>query len=121
MLFDSWFKDKMRIMRVNKITDDYSTRNVRIEIGKDIKCRLYSKSSNTLTKNNVGTVEKIDKVACGLKVDVRKGDEIYILEKGETEEKKYFAGEVTKLVDPVGRHKTDISHIEITLSGKATA
>jgi len=100
------------------------TKQERQEVAKGIPCRVYQNTRNDVKMNTSdSTTSSRDMLACANSVDIRAGDELFILRGGKLGqkglEKRYFAGEPAEYFEPFGGVKPRIAHQQIPLSGES--
>ena len=120
-LFAGWYTDTMDIYRAENKEYGGLTRQEAVKQNqKPLPCRVYQSGKSAPSMGNpAGSVSGIDKLACDLSVDIRKGDELLVVRGGnlgiQTEPERYFAGGKQDFYDPVGGAMSGLQHKEITL------
>lgn len=116
MLFDDWYQDLMTIYRNEGDTDGFEDTKVRTLKYENIPCRMYNKALNSLqTPKGSAKVESDISVAVDVNVDIKSGDEVYILRQGESESKRYFVGNIKSYRMPLGMYDVGLDHKEVSL------
>ena len=119
MLFDDWYQDSMTIYRNEDSTDGFEDGNQRVKKYEDIPCRMYEKALNSIVMNQgPATVNSDIKVAVDVDVDIKSGDEIFVVRQGESEAKRYFAGNIKTYRMPLGMYDVGLDHKEVSLMYK---
>ena len=119
MLFNDWYQDTMTIYRNEGDTDGFEDTKVRTLKYENISCRMYNKSLNALqTPQGASIVDSDVSVAVDVSVDIKSGDEVYVIRQGETESKRYFAGNIKTYRMPLGMYDVGLDHKEVSLMYK---
>lgn len=120
MNFLDWYTDTMDIWRVVPVTKQGLTTHERKQISQKVPCRIYQTGGAGLRPLlQAADLREELKLACGLSVDVRSGDEALVHRGGglgkETETIRAFVGSVDKYFEPFGAVVPGLDHQEITL------
>lgn len=120
MNWNDWYTDRMDVFRNEKVKEGNLTRMERKQVLSGIACRVYSTSSKgpSMTQT-AASVVKTDKLACGVEVDLRAGDEL-IVHRGavlgyKIPDARYFAGDPERYYEPFGAAMPGLAHQEIPL------
>lgn len=116
MLFNDWYQDTMTIYRNDGNTDGFEDTQVRTKKYENIPCMMYNKQLNALqTQQGASKVESDIYVAVDVDVDIKSGDEVFIVRQGETESKRYFVGNIKTYPMPLGMYDVGLDHKEVSL------
>lgn len=124
MNYADWYTDRMDLHRVKPVKDGALTRHERVQVVKDVPCRIYQNSIHgpRMQPTAAYTESADDKLACGNDVDVRPGDELLIYRGkglGRTQQAiRAFAGEPARYYEPFGAVIPGLAHQEIALLQK---
>lgn len=120
----NWYTDKFSVYR-NLITETMGVSDTKRKlISKDNFGRIYRKSKPSLnTTPQAAQLQITDSLICDIDVDIKAGDEIWVLRgwsinKIKNEKKQvniYIAGEPVDYYTPYGGVSPDISHKEVQL------
>ena len=120
MNWTNWYTDLMDIYRVQEVKDGNLTRHKRVRVSADIPCRVYQSDSKAVQMEQTAShIRQEDKLACGLEVDVRAGDELIITRGGRIDKPgptiRAFAGDPNLYYEPFGAIIPGLAHQEIRL------
>lgn len=123
MNYAGWYTDRMDIHRVTPVKDGALTRHERVQVSKDIPCRIYrSGVHGPRMQSTAAYTESVEKLACGSAVDVRAGDELLVYRGralGQLQQTiRAFAGEPAHYYEPFGAVIPGLAHQEIALLQK---
>lgn len=120
MNWTDWYTDTADVFRNEKVSDGKLTRMERKQILSSIPCRVYrTQPKGPAMSQNTASIQQTDKLACGLDVDIRPGDELRI-HRGNAlgcsgTEQRYFAGEPDRYYEPFGAVMPGLAHQEVPL------
>ncbi len=119
-IFNNWYTDSMTIYRNIDVKASNVDKKQRAMISENIPCRVYSSQKNGPSMTNTASsLRESDKAACDLQVEIKPGDELFIIRGGmlgmQREPERYFAGKVQPYYDPVGGVLSGLEHQEIAL------
>lgn len=120
MNFSDWYTDLCDIWRVKKTMDGTLTRQERMQVGKDIPCRIYQSDSKAINMTqDAANIRQEDKLMCATSVDIQMGDEL-IIHRGARIGKpgsviRAFAGDPNFYYEPFGAVLPGLAHQEIKL------
>ena len=120
MNWADWYTDTADVYRVVDVEDGALTRHQRQQVADGVPCRIYQDSARPLSPaQTAATIQQSAKLACGLGVDIRAGDELLIHRGGalgaQDEAIRAFAGEPHKYHEPFGAVIPGLAHQEIEL------
>lgn len=119
MLFSDWYQDTITIYRNEDATDGFEDGNTRVLKYENIPCRIYEKALNEIQTNKGASIVSSGlKVALDIGVDIKSGDEVYVLRQGETEAKRYIVGNIKTYAMPIGMNDVGLDHKEVALTYK---
>lgn len=116
----AWYTDSMDIYRTANTAQGNLTVQSRVLVASNVPCRIYAPGKGSPTMRETASINReVEKVACALDVDIKDGDELYIVRGGalgyQNSPEKYYAGHPVKYYDPVGGAMTFAEHQEIGL------
>lgn len=120
MNFADWYTDLMNVYRVADVMDGALTRQERMQVGKDIPCRIYQSDSKAVNMTqDAANIRQEDKLMCAVSVDIQTGDEL-IIRRGARIGKpgpviRAFAGDPNLYYEPFGAVLPGLAHQEIKL------
>ena len=120
MNFSDWYTDLCDIRRVKKTMDGILTRQERVQVGKDIPCRIYQSDSKAVNMTqDAANIRQEDKLMCAVSVDIQTGDEL-VIRRGARIGKpgpaiRAFAGDPNLYYEPFGAIMPGLAHQEIRL------
>lgn len=120
MNWNDWYTDLMEIRRTETVKDGQLSRKERKVVRSGVPCRVYRSQDKPPTMTQTAAnVQKTDKLACDINVDIKPGDEL-VIHRGarlgyELQEIRYFAGEPDLYYEPFGAVLPGLAHQEITL------
>lgn len=120
MNWTDWYTDLCDVWRVVQTKDGALTKNERAQILTGIPCRVYESDRRALRLTQTAAdVSQEHRLACGLPVDIRAGDELVITRGGrlgkEGPKIRAFAGEPGLYYEPFGAILPGLGHQEIRL------
>lgn len=120
MNFVDWYTDLMDVYRVVETKDGNLTRHERSKVLTGIPCRIYQSDSKAIRmEQTAADVRQEDKLMCGLGVDIRAGDELFITRGGRLEKPgptvRAFAADPNLYDEPFGAVIPGLAHQEIRL------
>lgn len=123
MNYADWYTDRMDIHRVKPGKEGALIRHERVRIAENIPCRIYQNSVHPpRMQPTAAYTESVEKLACGIDVDVRAGDELLVYRgKGLGQVRqtvRAFAGEPSHYYEPFGAVVPGLAHQEIALLQK---
>lgn len=126
MNWNDWYTDLMEIRRTETVKDGQLSRKERKVVCTGVPCRVYRSQDKAPTMTQTAAnVQKTDKLACDINVDIKPGDELVIhrgARLGHTvQEARYFAGEPDLYYEPFGAVLPGLAHQEITLLSQERA
>lgn len=120
-IFKKWYTDTVDIYRTVEVMEGNISRQERRKAnGAPVPCRIYKpeKGGPGMTQN-AARERSLEKMACGLSVDIQAGDELMVVRGGNlghgNEPERYFAGNPVSYYDPVGGALTGLQHKEVGL------
>lgn len=119
-IFEGWYTDSMMIYRNEDVTVGSINKKQRVLVKENIPCRVYSSKRNgPQMGKNAATAGGTEKVSCDLNVDIKPGDELFIIRGGalgmKNEPERYFSGKPQPYYDPVGGVLSGLEHQEVAL------
>lgn len=120
-VFQSWYTDTMEIFRVVSVMKGNVTAQEREKVTKaPVPCRVYDTKRRGPGMTDSGArVHSEERLACGLGVDIRAGDELLVVRGGAIGKtgrpQRYFAGVPQDYYDPVGGAMSGLQHKEVGL------
>ena len=120
MNWSDWYTDTMAIYRVQEVMDGNLTRHERVQVSEDIPCRIYQSDSKAINMaETTADLRQEDRLACGISVDVRAGDELFITRGGRLGKTgpviRAFAADPNLYYEPFGAILPGLAHQEIRL------
>lgn len=120
MNWSDWYTDMMDVWRVQADKDGNLTRHKRVQVLSAIPCRIYQSDNKAINMTQTAAdIHQEDKLACGVSVDIRAGDELLITrgaKLGKSGPKiRAFAGDPNFYYEPFGAVIPGLSHQEIRL------
>ena len=120
MNWNDWYTDLIEIRRTETVKDGNLTRKERKVVRSDVPCRVYRSQDKAPTMTRTAAnVQKTDKLACDINVDIKPGDELVIRRGARLgyalQETRYFAGDPDLYYEPFGAVLPGLAHQEITL------
>lgn len=125
MNWSDWYTDLMDVYRVQEVKDGNLTRHERVQVSADIPCRIYQSDSKPIhMTQTAANIQQDDKLACGVSVDVRAGDEL-LIHRGKRLGKagptvRAFAADPNVYYEPFGAIIPGLAHQEIRLMQEET-
>lgn len=118
---NSWYTDLMSVFRVDDIKVGNLTKKERRQVLENVPCRLYSTDLGKLKFQETSALADHSlKVACGVDVDIKSGDELFIkrgaLVGGTRPAERVFAGDIQYYYEPFGGVVPQLQHQEIAVS-----
>lgn len=118
MVFNGWYTDKVTVYRVSDVASGNIKKQKREKQG-EYPCRIYkSKKGGPTMGDREANIRSEDIMAVELGTDIKPGDELIIArggKLGQTDENRYFAGDVMPYYEPVGFAFNGLAHIEVGL------
>jgi hypothetical protein len=120
MNWSDWYTDLMEIRRTETVKDGQLSRKERKVVCTGVPCRVYRSQDKPLTMTQTAAnVQKTDKLACDIDVDIKPGDEL-VIHRGarlghDVQETRYFAGEPDLYYEPFGAVLPGLAHQEVVL------
>lgn len=126
MLFNNpilrnWYTDTMDVYRVESVRNGNIDSQERVKVNTSpIPCRIYEAQKKGLnTGNTVAGLTSEEKLSCDIDVDLKAGDELYVIRGGNigmiNEPDRYLAGKVHSYYDPIGGVMSGLQHKEVGL------
>ncbi len=120
MNWADWYTDTADVYRVVDVKDGSLTRHQRQQVVYGVPCRIYQDSARPLSPaQTAATIQQSAKLACGLGVDIRAGDELLIYRGGglgvKSDPIRAFAGDPHQYYEPFGAVRLGLAHQEIEL------
>lgn len=120
MNFADWYTDTATIYRVQEKTQDGLTTQERVQVARDIPCRIYHAGKSPISMTQTAAhVQQTDKLMCSTEADIRAGDELLIQRGGalgkRTQTIRAFAGESALYFEPFGAVLPGLAHQEVPL------
>lgn len=120
MNWTDWYTDTMDVFRNEKVVTNNLTRMERRQVLSAVPCRVYrTQPKGPAMSQTAASIQQTDKLACGVDVDIRPGDEL-LLHRGSAlghiiPEERYFAGASDRYYEPFGAVMPGLAHQEISL------
>lgn len=120
MNWNDWYTDTMDVFRNVQTKEGSLTRMERQQVHADVPCRVYTTQTKGPTMSRTAaSIERTDKLACTLGVELRAGDEL-IVRRGARlgsplRESRYLAGEPALYPEPFGAVLPGLAHQELPL------
>lgn len=120
MNWTDWYTDTVDVFRNEKVTENGLTRMERRSALSGVACRVYqTKPSGPQMNQTAASITQTDKLACGIGVDIKPGDELVIHRGAKlgyaAPDERYFAGMPERYYEPFGAVMPGLAHQEITL------
>ena len=79
MNWTDWYTDTADVFRNEKVTENSLTHMERRQVLSGVACRVYQTKPSGLQMNQTAaSITQTDKLACGIEVDIKPGDELVI-------------------------------------------
>jgi hypothetical protein len=120
-IFSTWYTDTADIYRTAPVKEGNLTRQERRKVNASpVPCRVYHPEKSPPAMEKPAARERsAEKMACDLSVDIRAGDELFIVRGGNlghaNKPERYFAGSPVQYYDPVAGALTGLQHKEVGL------
>lgn len=120
MNWTDWYTDTADVFRNEKVTENSLTHMERRQVLSGVGCRVYQTKPSGLQMNQTAaSITQTDKLACGIEVDIKPGDEL-VIHRGaklgySIPDERYFAGSPDRYYEPFGAVMPGLAHQEITL------
>lgn len=115
MNFTDWYTDRVDVYRIVDRLEGSITKHTRALIADSVPCRVYQSSKPSVTMADTAAhVTGSDKLMCGIKADIRKGDEL-LVSRGGGKPVRYFAGRPQDYPEPFGAVIPGLAHKEMSL------
>ena len=120
-IFSTWYTDTADIYRTAPVKEGNLTRQERRTVNASpVPCRVYHPEKSPPAMEKPAARERsAEKMACDLSVDIRAGDELFIVRGGNlghaNKPERYFAGSPVQYYDPVAGALTGLQHKEVGL------
>ncbi len=120
-IFSTWYTDTADIYRTAPVKEGNLTRQERRKVNTSpVPCRVYHPEKSPPAMEKPAARERsAEKMACDLSVDIRAGDELFIVRGGNlghaNKPERYFAGSPVQYYDPVAGALTGLQHKEVGL------
>lgn len=120
MNFDAWYTDTVDVWRVVPDESKALISNSREQVLTAVPCRVYRSGKKTIQmQQTAANINQEDRLACGLDVDIRPGDEL-IIHRGAGIGRNFaniraFASDPNYYPEPVGNIMGGLAHQEIHL------
>lgn len=120
MNWTDWYTDTVDVYRVQAVMDGSLTRHERVQILAGVPCRIYQSDNRAIQMSQeAASVRQEDRLACGVSVDIRAGDEL-LIHRGARQGKpgptiRVFAGDPNLYYEPFGATIPGLAHQEIRL------
>ena len=120
-IFSAWYTDTMDIYRAVPVKQGNITVQEKQKVNaQPIPCRIYMPQKDGPVMSRTSSRERSsEKLGCDLNVDIRAGDELFIIRGGalgyQNQPERYFAGNPVSYYDPVGGALTGLQHKEVGL------
>lgn len=120
-IFSTWYTDTADIYRTASVKEGNLTRQERRKVNASpVPCRVYHPEKSPPAMEKPAARERsAEKMACDLSVDIRAGDELFIVRGGNlghtNKPERYFAGSPVQYYDPVAGALTGLQHKEVGL------
>ena len=120
MNWDDWYTDLADVYRVQQVMDGSLTRSERKQVLASVPCRVYRSGDNPIRmQQTAANVQQTDKLACGLDVDIRAGDELIVTRGAKLGHPgpitRAFAADPVYYYEPFGAVIPGLAHQEIPL------
>lgn len=120
MNYADWYTDLLDVRRVQARAEGSLTKHERVEVARDIPCRVYRSSAHGPDmKPTAADSRSEDKLACANAVDIQAGDELLVRRGallGKTRQTlRAFAGEAVYFYEPFGAVLPGLAHQEVGL------
>ena len=107
MDWTDWYTDTADVFRNEKVTENSLTHMERRKVLSGVACRVYQTKPSGLQMNQTAaSITQTDKLACGIEVDIKPGDELVIhrgAKLGYTApDERYFADTPERYYEPFG-------------------
>ena len=117
MNWNDWYTDLMEIRRTETVKDGQLSRKERKVVCTGVPCRVYRSQDKPLTMTKTAAnVQKTDKLACDIDVDIKPGDELVIhrgARLGHSVQEMYY--------EPFGAVLPGLAHQEVVLLSQERA
>lgn len=118
MNYADWYTDRMDVWRTVEYRDGSITQKERCELSVSVPCRVYQSGKGHITmRPDAARLQGRNKLACGVSVDIRPGDELLITRGAAVnvagKPVRYFAGEVQTYPEPFGAVTPGLAHKEV--------
>lgn len=119
-VFSGWYTDSMDVYRNVNVAHGNMDGMERELVRENVPCRIYSvKKNGPRMRQTAAMTDSVDKLACDLGVDLKAGDELYVVRGGmlgiHGEPERYFADRPQPYYDPVGGVLSGLEHQEVAL------